>query len=188
MTGLYISSAFHPLLVLPCNHGGLPLPSLAVRRRGILSRFDKAENLEKIVPKIVIRLDNASFHKKKEIVEYLKKTPIQTNPVFNTLDLKGNILPILSSITKTGTEYLAIAFTNRDFSSAFSDDNGDSLTKIKITFLPNNGILKLDQGIDQVSVCERLSQIWSKAQHLKTYIWVADEVGVINLKKWVIEN
>jgi len=69
--------------------------------------------------------------------------------------------------------------------------------RIKVTFISralfesevqNGEIKKLNQGVYQVTVCSRLTQIWSKGQHLKTYIWVADEQGVINFKQWSMEN
>jgi Ca2+-binding RTX toxin-like protein len=55
-----------------------------------------------------------------------------------------NDTPTVSDITKTGEEDNAIAFTLADFTSAFSDPDGNSLTRIQITTLPSNGVLKLN--------------------------------------------
>jgi RHS repeat-associated protein len=63
-----------------------------------------------------------------------------------------NDAPTLSNISKTGTANTVISFAATDFTSVFSDIDGDSLTKIQITALPTNGILKLsgiDVGINQ---------------------------------------
>ena len=51
--------------------------------------------------------------------------------------------PVVSDITKSGTEDNIVTFAASDFSSAFSDVDGNSLTKVKIVSLPANGILKL---------------------------------------------
>jgi hypothetical protein len=59
-------------------------------------------------------------------------------------DISGNQLnqlPIVNNITKTVDEDKAIAFTGSDFSFGFSDPDGNSLNKIQITSLPNNGTL-----------------------------------------------
>ncbi|WP_190761265.1 FG-GAP-like repeat-containing protein [Microcoleus sp. FACHB-68] len=55
-----------------------------------------------------------------------------------------NDVPIVSNISKSGNEDTAITFTAADFTNAFSDADGDSLTKIKITALPTNGNLRLN--------------------------------------------
>jgi hypothetical protein len=52
--------------------------------------------------------------------------------------------PTVSNISKTGTEDNSFNFTAADFNNAFSDVDGNSLNKIRITSLPNNGTLKLD--------------------------------------------
>jgi large repetitive protein len=51
--------------------------------------------------------------------------------------------PIVSAISKLGTEDTVLTFTAADFTSHFSDVDGDSLTKIKVVSLPSNGTLKL---------------------------------------------
>jgi hypothetical protein len=56
-------------------------------------------------------------------------------------------LPTLANINLSGNEDGTITFTAGDFSSKFTDVDGDSLSKIKITSLPTNGILQLG-GID----------------------------------------
>jgi Ca2+-binding RTX toxin-like protein len=58
-----------------------------------------------------------------------------------------NDAPTLTPVTKTGNEDTDIAFADTDFTAAFSDIDGDSLSQIKITSLPDNGTLKLS-GID----------------------------------------
>jgi large repetitive protein len=54
-----------------------------------------------------------------------------------------NDLPSVSTVSKTTAEDAAIAFTAADFSTAFTDVDGDSLTKIQITSLPTSGTLSL---------------------------------------------
>jgi gliding motility-associated-like protein len=54
-----------------------------------------------------------------------------------------NDAPVLSSITKNGSEDNTLIFTVADFTNAFADIDGNSLTKVKITSLPANGTLKL---------------------------------------------
>ena len=58
--------------------------------------------------------------------------------------------PIVSNVFKSGTEGTTVTFSTTDFTDKFSDVDGDSLTKIKITTLPSNGFLKLLD--DDVSV------------------------------------
>jgi Ca2+-binding RTX toxin-like protein len=48
------------------------------------------------------------------------------------------------SLNKSGNEDTAIAFTSADFTNAFSDADGNTLTKIQIASLPTNGTLKLN--------------------------------------------
>jgi myo-inositol-hexaphosphate 3-phosphohydrolase len=55
-----------------------------------------------------------------------------------------NDAPTLTNISKSGTEDTDITFTVENFTSAFTDIDSDSLTKIKISSLPGNGTLKLD--------------------------------------------
>ncbi|MBW4680304.1 MAG: tandem-95 repeat protein [Microcoleus vaginatus WJT46-NPBG5] len=55
-----------------------------------------------------------------------------------------NDLPIVSTVSKTGSADTAIAFTSADFQSAFGDLDNDPLSKIKITSLPGNGSLTLN--------------------------------------------
>ncbi|MBD1938919.1 FG-GAP-like repeat-containing protein [Microcoleus sp. FACHB-68] len=52
--------------------------------------------------------------------------------------------PTVININKTGTEDTAITFTGADFTGAFSDIDGNSLTKIQIVTLPANGSLSLN--------------------------------------------
>ncbi|OKH52130.1 hypothetical protein NIES2101_15965 [Calothrix sp. HK-06] len=60
---------------------------------------------------------------------------INVNPV--------NDAPVVSSISKFGNEDNTINFSSSDFGSQFTDIDGNNLSKIKITSLPTNGILKL---------------------------------------------
>jgi gliding motility-associated-like protein len=54
-----------------------------------------------------------------------------------------NDAPVLTDISKTGNEDDVVNFTTGDFSNAFADIDGNTLSKIKITSLPANGTLKL---------------------------------------------
>jgi VCBS repeat-containing protein len=56
----------------------------------------------------------------------------------------ANNPPTLSNISKSGDEDTAIAFSLADFTAAFSDPDSNSLTRIQITTLPSNGVLKLN--------------------------------------------
>ncbi|WP_199245382.1 cadherin-like domain-containing protein [[Phormidium] sp. ETS-05] len=55
-----------------------------------------------------------------------------------------NTIPTVSNISKTGDEDNIITFSAADFTSAFSDADGDSLNTIQITSLPANGTLLLN--------------------------------------------
>ncbi|GBF78819.1 S8 family serine peptidase [Aphanothece sacrum] len=68
---------------------------------------------------------------------------ILTNIDFGNQLLPTNQPPTLININKTGNEDNAIAFTLTDFTSAFNDPDGNNLTKIQITSLPNNGTLNI---------------------------------------------
>jgi ELWxxDGT repeat protein len=57
---------------------------------------------------------------------------------------KLNQLPTLTNISKSASENASITFSSNDFTSAFSDADGNSLTKIKIASLPANGTFQLD--------------------------------------------
>ena len=64
-----------------------------------------------------------------------------------TLTLNVNAVndpPTLSNISKSGNEDSDITFAAANFTAAFSDIDGDSLSQIKITSLPSNGTLKLN--------------------------------------------
>ncbi len=52
--------------------------------------------------------------------------------------------PVVTPISKTGTEDTNISFSVSDFSGNYSDPENDALTKIQITSLPANGKLFLD--------------------------------------------
>ena len=57
--------------------------------------------------------------------------------------LNENKPPSLTNIKKQQDEDTAIIFATTDFVDAFNDTDGDSLSKIQITALPDNGTLKL---------------------------------------------
>jgi len=54
-----------------------------------------------------------------------------------------NSAPSVSNVTKIGPEDTELTFNENDFSNNFSDVDGDSLARIKITSLPANGTLKV---------------------------------------------
>lgn len=54
-----------------------------------------------------------------------------------------NTPPTVTDVTKSGNEDTDLTFSSTDFTGNFSDTNGDSLSKIQITSLPANGILKV---------------------------------------------
>jgi hypothetical protein len=60
-----------------------------------------------------------------------------------------NILhkPTLSTISKSVAENSSLSFTTGDFTSAFTDIDGNALTKVKFTALPQHGVLKLGSAI-----------------------------------------
>jgi len=65
------------------------------------------------------------------------------NPYNFTIQGTGTSIPTVSNISKTGNEDNNITFAAADFTNGFSDADGDSLNKIKITSLPANGTLQL---------------------------------------------
>jgi Ca2+-binding RTX toxin-like protein len=67
-----------------------------------------------------------------------------TNSTVNlTINSVQDIPTLLGTVNKSGNEDSAITFTPTDFTVAFTDVDGESLLKIKITALPNHGILML---------------------------------------------
>jgi len=54
-----------------------------------------------------------------------------------------NDLPLVTNITRTGTENNPVTFTQADFTGSFTDIDGNSLSRIMITSLPLNGTLRL---------------------------------------------
>ncbi|SOD13388.1 hypothetical protein SAMN06297358_1218, partial [Pedobacter xixiisoli] len=69
------------------------------------------------------------------------------NPANVNISITPNNPPVVSNISKTGPEDTPINFSAVDFTSKFSDLDGNSLTKIQIVNLPSNGVLKLN-GVD----------------------------------------
>ena len=55
-----------------------------------------------------------------------------------------NDAPVVAAIPKNGTEDTAIPFTASDFTSKFTDVDGNALSKIRVVDLPANGTLKLN--------------------------------------------
>jgi len=80
--------------------------------------------------------------------------------------------PSLTNIKKQQDEDTAIIFTTADFINAFNDTDGDSLSKIQITSLPNNGTLKL--GDTAVSLNQEIAA--AELDNL-TFIPVTDFTG-----------
>lgn len=58
-----------------------------------------------------------------------------------------NDIPVVSDFSKSVNEDATLSFTASDFTTSFSDADGNSLTKIIITALPANGKLQLN-GVD----------------------------------------
>ena len=55
-----------------------------------------------------------------------------------------NTPPALASFPKAGLEDQVLTFTAADFTTHFTDADGDPLVKLKVTTLPANGVLKLN--------------------------------------------
>lgn len=56
-----------------------------------------------------------------------------------------NHAPVVADVPKTGAEDSDITFISSDFTSKFTDIDGNSMTQIKIVSLPANGTLKLSE-------------------------------------------
>ncbi len=69
---------------------------------------------------------------------------ILTGINFGNQQLPSNQPPTLNNINKSGDEDKPINFSQSDFTSAFNDADGNTLVKIEITALPNNGVLQLN--------------------------------------------
>nr|NCR77171.1 hypothetical protein [Microcystis aeruginosa K13-06] len=69
---------------------------------------------------------------------------ILTGINFGNQQLPSNQPPTLNNINKSGDEDNPINFSQSDFTSAFNDADGNTLVKIEITALPNNGVLQLN--------------------------------------------
>jgi Ca2+-binding RTX toxin-like protein len=73
----------------------------------------------------------------------LSNRPTLTASDLDLLPITNNP-PTVSNFAKNGNEDTVITFTANDFTSAFSDVDGNNLTKIQITSLPANGTLKFN--------------------------------------------
>jgi len=72
------------------------------------------------------------------------KTYAATNAVGNITVNNINDAPTVTNLSLTGNEDSNITFSTANFTSGFSDIDGDTIAKIKITELPTNGILQLN--------------------------------------------
>ncbi len=61
-----------------------------------------------------------------------------------TISSTSNTPPVIVDIPKTGKIDQTVTFTANDFTSKFTDPNGDALSKIKVVTLPPSGTLKLN--------------------------------------------
>jgi len=94
----------------------------------------------------------------------------------------GATAPVLTSFAKTVSEDATLAFTAADFSSHFSDANGDSLYLIEIVQLPNHGKLRLsgaDVSLHQTIPAAQLDNL-TYQPHLNyfgidTFKWTASD-------------
>ena len=69
-------------------------------------------------------------------------TAYSTNSTVTVTINPVNDTPTVTSFAKSVNEDTLLTFTSTDFTSNFSDIDGDSLTQIKITALPSHGTLK----------------------------------------------
>jgi len=69
-----------------------------------------------------------------------------TTPNINITVTPVNDLPVVGVVSETGLEDVTVTFTQANFTSNFTDADGDPLSKIQIVTLPTptQGILKLD--------------------------------------------
>ncbi len=72
---------------------------------------------------------------------------LQPDKVFISVSPLQATRPTVADIFKSGPEDTPVPFTQADFTSKFTDPEGDALQKIRVINLPANGILKLN-GID----------------------------------------
>ncbi|SDD06159.1 Calx-beta domain-containing protein [Pedobacter soli] len=63
-----------------------------------------------------------------------------------------NDIPVITTVSKSGTEDVTLTFTASDFTSQFTDADGDALAKIQVVTLPpaTQGVLKLN-GVNIVA-------------------------------------
>ncbi|MEQ8969098.1 MAG: DUF4347 domain-containing protein [Coleofasciculus sp. C1-SOL-03] len=69
-----------------------------------------------------------------------------------------NDTPTLTPVNKTGDEDTVISFSANDFTTAFNDPEGTSLSQISVISLPNQGVLNLNgntvQAGDEITVAD----------------------------------
>ena len=90
--------------------------------------WNKAEEFETIGPKIVILLDNASFHKKKEILEDIKKN--LPNIIIEYLPAYSPDYNLIELVWHSAKEYIA----HRNF------ENKEELEKVVNNLLNEGGL------------------------------------------------
>ena len=57
--------------------------------------------------------------------------------------IRNNESPSINNVSKAKTKNTTVTFSSADFTAEYSDPDGDSLVKIKVTSLPSHGTLKL---------------------------------------------
>ena len=87
---------------------------------------------------IIINLTNLQDNGQNIIVE----SASGTGTIYN-----DDHSPVVSDIEKSGSEDFNVNFTISDFTSAFTDEDGDTLTTVKIVSLPGNGDLYLNSTL-----------------------------------------
>lgn len=88
----------------------------------------------------------------------------------------ANTPPVVTAFSRAGRHNTRLAFTRADFEAAFSDADGDQLTAVRITTLPEEGTLLLDQTT--VSITQTIS---AASLSLLGYTPPADWGGSVNV-------
>ncbi|MCP5098304.1 MAG: hypothetical protein GY943_22375, partial [Chloroflexi bacterium] len=106
-----------------------------------------------------------------------------TFPAFASLTLTPvQDPPTVSDFNKTGQEDLTIHFVQADFTNAFSDADGDTLTMVQITQLSADGVLKLggtavslNQSIPIANIASLTFQPNSNWNGSTSLLWTAQD-------------